>query len=95
MTYSEDHFYKQFDRYPEGQERFKAVARHAAMLLNANDAQKAEERDALVRIRNAMIAGTNPVKIALAIQERLEDKFDTGADCPSIDELLADAAKEE
>lgn len=95
MTFKDDHFYKQFDRYPEGQKRFEAVARHAAMLLNSNEERKAEERDALIRIRNALIAGVNPAKIALAIQDRLEDKFDTSADLPSINELAADAAKEE
>lgn len=87
MRVENDHFYKQFDRYPEGQKRFEAVAQHAAMLLNSNEKQSSEEKDTLIRIRNALIAGVNPVKIALAIQGHLEDRFDTRADCPSIEEL--------
>lgn len=36
-----DHFLRQFDRYPEGEQRLKAMAAHAAMLFNRLQDEKA------------------------------------------------------
>lgn len=72
--YAKDHFYKQFDKYPEGQPRFEACAQHAAYLLQRLYETSEREYEILVTIRNALTAGENPVKIALAIQMHLEDE---------------------
>lgn len=89
MKVEQDHFYKQFDRYSEGQERFEAIAGHAAMLLNSMYEKEETEKENLIKIRNALIEGVNPVKIALAIQERLVGDFETNADGPSLGDLAA------
>lgn len=85
--YNENHFYTQFDNFPEGEARFKAAARHATMLLNRLDNQEFSERAALIDIRNALMNGVNSTKIALAIQERLHNKLETQGDLPIISEL--------
>lgn len=41
--YPDNHFFRQFDNYEEGQCRFEAAARHAAHLLNALAARRALE----------------------------------------------------
>lgn len=87
MKFQDDHFYKQFDRYPEGRERFEACARHATLLLNSNEERKARELAALTVIRDALAGGVGPAKVALAIQERIMSEFDTDAECPTIADI--------
>ncbi|HEY9155559.1 MAG TPA: hypothetical protein VIM69_10530 [Opitutaceae bacterium] len=82
--YKEDHYYKQFDRYPEGVSRFEAVARHAAFLLNSLEDQKDKRREILVQIRNMLAEGKSPALIALMIQEHIQTEFDNDEDLPSF-----------
>lgn len=89
LRVQDDHFLHRFDRYPEGEERLKALARHAAHLLNSIDERDEDEVNALTKIRHALISGVPSAKIALAIQGRLQEKFDTGSDLPTIDDLSA------
>lgn len=81
--YKEDHFYNQFDKYPEGTSRFEAVARHAAFLLNMIEEKQEEEKETLLKIRRMLEEGVNPVRIALSIQERLQSSFEE-TDLPSL-----------
>lgn len=85
--FDSNHFYDKFDRYTSWEERFKAAARQAAMLLNNLEDQKESEFIALVRIRDALATGINPVKLALSIQTTLQEKYDTTADVPTINNL--------
>lgn len=86
---SEDHFYKQFDRYAEGQPRFEAAARHAAALLQNLEDRSAREVETLTRIRNMLAQDESPALIALMIQERLQSEFDTWADMPQLGKVNA------
>lgn len=90
--YPNDHFYKQFDRYEEGQKRFEAAARHAAHLLNSLGKRQDNELAALATIRDALISGVNTAKIALAIQARMEDEFDAREGRPTLHDLVEPAA---
>lgn len=83
--FNDDHFLHQFDKYPEDK-RFGALAKHAALLLNRIEEENKEEEETLIKIRDALMDGVPPAKIALAIQGRLLSKFETH-DLPEIDDL--------
>lgn len=74
--YPDNHFFRQFDNYEEGQCRFEAAARHAAHLLNALNASRKEEAQVLTQILNALENGVPNVVIALAINALLNIKYD-------------------
>lgn len=76
IPYKDDHFYRQFDNYPEGQERSEAIARHAVHLLNGLHQQRKNEADYLMSILRSLAKGETTVAIAIDINLRLLDEFE-------------------
>lgn len=76
IPFKDDHFYRQFDNYPEGQERSEAIARHAAHLLNGLHQQRKDEADYLMTVLQSLAKGESTVAIAIDIQTRLLVEFE-------------------
>ena len=69
-TFPPDYFNRQFDRYPEGEERFAAVSAHAAYLLTTLHKERAEHNKRLSDILDKLTEA-NPL-VALAVDLAIE-----------------------
>ena len=72
--FRDDHFVKQFDRYPEGTERFNALAKHAALLLTGIYEERAERKNTIEMVIEVLSAHDPLVKLALDLQSILDDE---------------------
>jgi len=68
-----DHFYKQFDQYPEGQPRFEAACRHAAMVLNHLHEEREKRRNLLETSIQKMSEQVPGISLALELKEELDE----------------------
>lgn len=72
-----NHFLRQFDRYPEGEQRLKAMAAHAALLYNQLQDEKrlrlASYRDIVGRLSDASPFTELALSLDAAAREMEED----------------------
>lgn len=64
-----DHFLRQFDRYPEGEQRLKAMAAHAAMLYNSLQDEKRLRYVAYLDIVQKLSDASPMTALALSLDE--------------------------
>lgn len=69
----EDHFLRQFDRHPEGEERLRAMAAHSAYLLNSMRDQEERHRAELQGALDALRDAYPVVAIALDLADKLRE----------------------
>lgn len=71
MQVSEDHFFGQFDRYPEGRPRFEAVAVHAAMLRNKLEEETERRKQYMQDVLDVLREASPLTALALDIADDL------------------------
>jgi hypothetical protein len=71
--FADDHFYKQFDRYEAGQQRFEAVARHAAIILNSLQEEREKRRKLLETTIEKMKEQVPGIALVLELKEQLDE----------------------
>lgn len=72
-----DHFLRQFDRYPEGEARFAALAAHASYLLNSLVDERKMHTETVQRFTDRL-AEVSP--IAALMRELCDDLSDKTSD---------------
>lgn len=71
---SEDHFLRQFDRYPEGEERFRAATTHCAVLLNSLTEERAQHTETIRRTLDALCEASPIARLARDLAVQLQDR---------------------
>jgi hypothetical protein len=73
MPVPENHFLRQFDRYPEGEPRLAAMARHCAILYNSLEREKARRISELQGVVEALKAANPHTKLAVELTLYIEE----------------------
>lgn len=68
-----DHYLNQFDRYPEGPERFAAACAHISYVRNHAVDQQNKMIEKLQSVLDRLVGGDVPAAIAIDIHEFLEE----------------------
>lgn len=71
---SSDHYLNQFDRYPEGPERFAAACAHISYVCNYGLDRENTLIEKLQSVLDRLVNGDVPAAIAIDIHEFLEEE---------------------
>ena len=69
-----DHFLRQFDQHPEGEERLAAATTHCAHLLNSLRDETAEHTETIRRTLEAICAASPIAKLARDLADQLHGR---------------------
>lgn len=73
LNVPQDHFHKQFDRFEEGQPRFEAASRHAALLYNCLQEEKEKRRALLEATIERLKERVPEIDHAFELKDQLDD----------------------
>ena len=69
----EDHFFTQFSRYAEGQERFEAACKHAAFILQCHNERNANQLKLVKEWLQLLVEGKT-VQVAIEMHKWVEEE---------------------
>lgn len=69
-----DHFLRSFDRYPEGEQRLRAMAAHCALIYNNLQDERTAYDEMLEWVIGHLSAQSSPVWLALELKQQLDDR---------------------